>query len=118
MTWRSHSLIFYLDALDFYMIFLDFEFEKNNFNLKQIKHKTNNSMIIGVPKEIKNNENRVAITPAGVAELKKHGHTIYVQSEAGTGSGFSDEEYIEAGASILPTIEATYEKPLPAPASL
>ena len=65
-------------------------------------------MIIGVPKEIKNNENRVALTPAGVAEFKKHGHTIYIQSTAGVGSGFSDEEYVKAGASILPTIEETY----------
>src|SRR5689334_16837131 len=65
-------------------------------------------MIIGVPKEIKNNENRVALTPAGVAEIKKHGHAIYVQAQAGVGSGFSDEEYIRAGASILPTIEAVY----------
>jgi alanine dehydrogenase len=45
-------------------------------------------MIIGVPKEIKNNENRVAVTPAGVTEFKKHGHTIYIQSNAGNGSGF------------------------------
>ncbi len=67
-------------------------------------------MIIGVPKEIKNNENRVALTPAGAQELVKRGHEVYVQSTAGTGSGFSDNEYIEAGASILPTIEATYEK--------
>jgi alanine dehydrogenase len=65
-------------------------------------------MIIGVPKEIKNNENRVGLTPAGVAEFKKNGHTIYVQSTAGIGSGFSDEEYINAGASILPSIEQTY----------
>jgi alanine dehydrogenase len=66
-------------------------------------------MIIGVPKEIKNNENRVALTPAGVAEIKKHGHTVYVQASAGAGSGFSDETYINAGATILPTIEAVYE---------
>ncbi|MCB9260927.1 MAG: alanine dehydrogenase [Flavobacteriales bacterium] len=65
-------------------------------------------MIIGVPKEIKNNENRVALTPAGVAEFKKHGHTVYVQSTAGLGSGFSDEEYVKAGAQMLPTIEETY----------
>jgi len=58
-------------------------------------------MIIGVPKEIKNNENRVALTPAGVAEFKKNGHTIYIQSTAGNGSGFTDEEYIKAGASIV-----------------
>lgn len=65
-------------------------------------------MIIGVPKEIKNNENRVAVTPAGVAEFVKHGHTIYVQQTAGTGSGFSDAEYQEAGAKLLPTIEEVY----------
>lgn len=65
-------------------------------------------MIIGVPKEIKNNENRVALTPAGVAELKKGGHTIYVQSGAGIGSGLSDEEYVNAGATMLATIEETY----------
>lgn len=65
-------------------------------------------MIIGVPKEIKNNENRVAVTPAGVAELKKHGHTVYVQNTAGIGSGFEDEEYIAAGANMLPTIEEVY----------
>ncbi|WP_259014051.1 alanine dehydrogenase [Emticicia fluvialis] len=65
-------------------------------------------MIIGVPKEIKNNENRVALTPAGVAEFKKHGHTVYVQSTAGEGSGFSDEEYTKAGATLLPTIEEVY----------
>lgn len=66
-------------------------------------------MIIGVPKEIKNNENRVAMTPAGVAELKHNGHTVYVQHTAGEGSGFSDDEYISAGAQILPTIEAVYD---------
>jgi len=65
-------------------------------------------MIIGVPKEIKNNENRVAATPSGVAELTKRGHTVYVQSTAGLGSGFSDEDYVKAGAQILPTIEDTY----------
>ncbi|GGM87385.1 alanine dehydrogenase [Dyadobacter beijingensis] len=65
-------------------------------------------MIIGVPKEIKNNENRVALTPAGVTELRKHGHTVYVQAEAGKGSGFTDEQYTEAGAVILPTIEEVY----------
>ncbi len=67
-------------------------------------------MIIGVPKEIKNNENRVALTPAGAQELVKRGHDVYVQTSAGAGSGFSDEEYTSAGASILPSIEATYEK--------
>lgn len=65
-------------------------------------------MIIGVPKEIKNNENRVALTPAGVAELKKNGHSVYVQTGAGINSGFGDVAYEEAGAKILPTIEAVY----------
>ncbi|MEO9869464.1 alanine dehydrogenase [Ekhidna sp.] len=67
-------------------------------------------MIIGVPKEIKNNENRVAVTPSGVVEFTKRGHDIYIQSTAGDGSGFTDDQYEEAGASILPTIEAVYEK--------
>lgn len=66
-------------------------------------------MILGVPKEIKNNENRVALTPAGAKELVKRGHSVHVQSSAGEGSGFSDEEYRSAGASIQPGIEATYQ---------
>lgn len=65
-------------------------------------------MIIGIPKEIKNNENRVALTPAGVAEFKKQGHPVYVQMGAGENSGFTDEAYKTAGAEILPTIEAVY----------
>lgn len=65
-------------------------------------------MKIGIPKEIKNNENRVGMTPAGVAELVKHGHEVYVQHTAGENSGFSDEAYVKAGARILPTIEDTY----------
>lgn len=66
-------------------------------------------MKVGIPKEIKNNENRVAMTPAGVAEFKKRGHVVYVQSKAGVNSGFSDSAYQEAGAILLPTIEAVYE---------
>jgi alanine dehydrogenase len=65
-------------------------------------------MIIGVPKEIKNNENRVAVTPAGVTEFLKYGHTVYVQTEAGKGSGFTDEQYAAAGATILSAIEEVY----------
>jgi alanine dehydrogenase len=65
-------------------------------------------MIIGVPKEIKNNENRVALTPAGAQELVKRGHEVYVQATAGEGSGFPDSEYVTAGAKILPSIEETY----------
>lgn len=67
-------------------------------------------MIIGVPKEIKSSENRVALTPSGVTALKRHGHTIYIQAGAGLGSGFSDEVYEDAGANILPTIEKVYEE--------
>lgn len=66
-------------------------------------------MIIGVPKEIKNNENRVALTPSGVAELKAHGHTIYVQDNAGQSSGLDNQAYLDAGAEILPTIEDVYQ---------
>lgn len=65
-------------------------------------------MIVGVPKEIKNNENRVALTPAGAAELIKRGHEVYVQATAGNGSGFTDEDYLETGAKLLPTIEEVY----------
>jgi len=65
-------------------------------------------MIIGVPKEIKNNENRVALTPAGAAELVKRGNVVYVQATAGNGSGFADAEYVTAGAKILPLIEDVY----------
>jgi len=66
------------------------------------------TMKIGIPKEIKNNENRVGMTPAGVAELVRHGHEVYVQHTAGEGSGFTDEKYVKAGATILPTIDETY----------
>jgi len=67
-------------------------------------------MIIGVPKEIKNNENRVALTPAGAFELNKRGHKVFVQATAGIGSGFSDKDYKDAGAKILKTIEDVYKK--------
>jgi alanine dehydrogenase len=66
-------------------------------------------MIVGVPKEIKNNENRVALTPAGVKELSQRGHTVYVQRTAGEGSSFSDAEYESAGARLLPSIEEVYQ---------
>ena len=65
-------------------------------------------MIIGVPKEIKNNENRVGMTPSGVAELVKRGNTVYIQHTAGENSGFQDEAYTAVGAQILPTMEETY----------
>lgn len=60
-------------------------------------------MIIGIPKEIKNSENRVAMTPSGVNRCIKYGHTVYVESCAGLGSAIPDSEYIDAGAIILPT---------------
>ena len=67
-------------------------------------------MKVGIPKEIKNNENRVGMTPAGVAELTRRGHEVSVQHTAGEGSGFSDDDYVAAGARILPTIEAVYRE--------
>jgi len=60
-------------------------------------------MIIGVPKEIKDNEYRVAMTPGGVKQLVYEGHKVWVQKGAGEGSGFSDEVYEQAGATIVPT---------------
>lgn len=66
-------------------------------------------MIIGIPKEIKNNENRVALTPAGAKELVKRRHTVYVQHTAGENSGFPDSAYVEAGAQILPSISDVYQ---------
>lgn len=68
------------------------------------------AMRIGIPKEIKNNENRVGMTPAGVAELIKHGHEVSVQHTAGEGSGFSDEDYIAVGARIQPSIDGVYRE--------
>ncbi|MBU2950725.1 alanine dehydrogenase [Tamlana agarivorans] len=65
-------------------------------------------MKIGVPIEIKNNENRVGMTPSGVFELTKRDHEVFVQKNAGFNSGFLDEDYIEVGATILDTIEAVY----------
>ena len=67
-------------------------------------------MKIGIPKEIKNNENRVGMTPAGVAELIGNGHIVYVQHTAGEGSGFADKEYEAVGAQILPTIDDVYRE--------
>jgi alanine dehydrogenase len=67
-------------------------------------------MIVGIPKEIKNNESRVGMTPAGVLELTHNGHVVYVQSGAGIGSGFTNEVYEQYGAQILDTIEEVYAK--------
>jgi len=65
-------------------------------------------MKIGIPKEIKNNENRVSLTPGGAQTLKQHGHTVYVETQAGINSGFSDEAYLKAGAQLLSTAEEVY----------
>ncbi|MET7029869.1 alanine dehydrogenase [Sediminicola luteus] len=65
-------------------------------------------MRIGIPKEIKNNESRVGMTPAGVFELVKNNHTVYVQSGAGDGSGFFNTDYQQVGAIVLDTIGQVY----------
>lgn len=65
-------------------------------------------MRIGVPKEIKNNENRVAMTPAGVVNLINEGHQVYIEKNAGHGSAFSDEEYLNAGATIVETAQEAW----------
>jgi alanine dehydrogenase len=65
-------------------------------------------MIIGVPKEIKNNENRVGITPAGVKEFVQNGHKVWIESGAGLGSGFADKDYIEAGAKIASSAQEVW----------
>ena len=65
-------------------------------------------MRVGVPSEVKQQEYRVAITPAGVQELIRHGHTVVIQAGAGRGSSLTDEEFEAAGASILPTAEAVW----------
>lgn len=79
--------------------------------------------IIGVPKEIKNNENRVGLTPAGVSAYKQAGHRVLVETGAGVGSGFTDEDYAAAGADIMSTAEEVWgqadmickvKEPLPA----
>ncbi|OLS36266.1 alanine dehydrogenase [Alkalihalophilus pseudofirmus] len=67
-------------------------------------------MIIGIPKEIKNNENRVAITPAGVVALTKAGHVILIEQGAGIGSGFEDVDYTAAGATIIPEAKDVWAK--------
>jgi len=67
-------------------------------------------MMIGVPKEIKNNEFRVGLTPSGVRILTEAGHEIYIEKGAGEGSGISDEEYIEAGAALLPFASDVFEQ--------
>lgn len=76
--------------------------------LMQVLISLNTGDFRGFDPEMKNNENRVGATPAGVKELIAHGHEVFVQHTAGEGSGFADEEYIAAGATILPAIEDVY----------
>jgi len=65
---------------------------------------------IGLVKEIKNNENRVAMTPAGVSTLVQSGHTVFVQTTAGVGSGISDDDYSHAGATMIDTAKGVFDK--------
>ncbi|QKE09504.1 alanine dehydrogenase [Bacillus cereus] len=67
-------------------------------------------MRIGIPTEIKNNENRVAMTPAGAVHLVQNGHQVFVQKGAGLGSGFTDEEYVQAGAKLVETAEEAWNQ--------
>ena len=67
-------------------------------------------MLIGVPKEIKNNEYRVGLTPAGARELLSLGHTVLVQRQAGAATGFDDSEYVAAGAQMASTAAQVYEQ--------
>ncbi len=65
-------------------------------------------MKVGVPKEVKNHEYRVAITPIGVHELVAHGHQVYVEKDAGVGSGIDDAEFVSAGAQIVPDADSAW----------
>ncbi|MBW3670545.1 MAG: alanine dehydrogenase [Acidobacteria bacterium] len=67
-------------------------------------------MKIGVPKEVKDNENRVGMVPSGVREIVSAGHEVFVQLNAGEGSGFHDQEYIDAGAKILPDADSVWNE--------
>jgi alanine dehydrogenase len=67
------------------------------------------SVKVGIPREVKNNEYRVAITPSGVHELVSHGHEVFVQQEAGVGSSINDQDYVAAGARILATADDVWE---------
>ena len=66
-------------------------------------------MIVGVPKEIKNNEYRVGLNTASVSALAQQGHKIYIENGAGLGSGYDDEDYITAGATILKSAAEVYK---------
>jgi alanine dehydrogenase len=63
---------------------------------------------VGIPREVKNHEYRVAITPAGVNELVRNGHDVVIEHDAGVGSSISDDEYVSAGATILATADEVW----------
>ena len=67
-------------------------------------------MKVGIPREVKNNEYRVAITPAGVHEFVLHGHEVFVEKDAGVGSSILDDDYVAAGATILDTADDVWER--------
>jgi alanine dehydrogenase len=80
------------------------------FTINIIVNKEVFSMIVGIPKEIKNNENRVGIIPAGVQAMRRAGHAVLIERSAGRGSEFSDEEYLTAGAEILPAAKDVFSR--------
>ena len=67
-------------------------------------------MRVGVPKEVKPDEYRIAMLPVGAELMRKNGHEVYVETQAGVGSGFSDDDYAKAGATIVPTAAEVFEK--------
>ena len=67
-------------------------------------------MLIGIPREIKANENRVSVTPAGVADYVRHGHQVLMEKTAGSGSSISDAEYVQAGAQIAETAREVWSR--------
>ena len=67
-------------------------------------------MLVGIPREVKNHEYRVAITPAGVHELVRNGHDVVIEKDAGAGSSITDEDYASAGATILDTADEVWER--------
>jgi len=85
----------------FYFLIQTKNFPKYQATLKISQIQEETDMIIGVPKEIKNNENRVALTPGGVSQLISNGHRVLVETGAGLGSGFENEAYESAGAEII-----------------
>lgn len=81
----------------------------NNTKTKLIKRIGEINMKIGIPKEVKNNENRVSLTPPFVGSLVKQNHTLLVETGAGIGSGFTDDEYVSFGATIVPTAKEAWD---------